>query len=288
MAIRVVEGIRLQMVPARRLFETMSLKPEIMEKPDALSMPGFGGPIRTEKMSFGYIPEQDVLRDLSVQFPKFRRTAIVGPSGSGKTSLINLLLRFYDPNRGSVRADQIDLRDVALGSYYRNFGIVFQEDFLFSGTIRENIRYGKPDATQEEIEQAARESSVHNDIADLPKGYDTDIGEGTKLSGGQRQRIAIARALIRKPSILVFDEATHSLDSLAASEIERSMNDLSRKRTVIVITHRLTSIAGFDEIVVLEGGKIREKGTFNDLRRKKGRFYRLLEEQKRLENAEKP
>ena len=279
--LRVIEGIRLQLIPARRLMDTVGIKPSILEKQHAKVVNKFSGPYHVDKMSFSYVPEKQVLNDISLTINKGKRIGIVGPSGSGKTSLVNLLMRFYDPDSGDILADQISLKDLKLGNYYKNIGIILQESFLFSGTVKENIRYGKPNATDHEIVDAAKQAVVHDDILSLPDGYDTNLAEGTKLSGGQRQRIAIARALIRKPNIFILDEATSSLDSETSLRIEETLYNISENMTVIMITHRLFSVKNYDEIFVVENGNLKEHGTFDQLIAANGLFASLYTQQMR-------
>jgi ABC-type multidrug transport system fused ATPase/permease subunit len=279
--IRVIEGIRLQLIPARRLMETIGLKPAIIEKKDAITIGQFSGPYHVKDVCFSYVPEKQVLTDLTLTVSKGKRIGIVGPSGSGKTSLVNLVMRFYDPEKGEILTENVSLKDIKLGNYYQNIGIILQEDFLFSGTVRENIRFGKPDASTDEVETAAKLAAVHDDILNLPNGYHTDLAEGTKLSGGQKQRIAIARALIRQPLILILDEATSSLDSKTARRIEETIFTISKDMTVIMITHKLVSVKNLDEIIVIDRGKLIEQGTFDQLMRQDGLFASLYKQQVR-------
>ena len=282
MYIRVIEGIRLQLIPARRLMDTLGIDPSIVEKENAVAIKKFSGPYQVNNVSFRYVPEKQILSDVTLTVAKGKRIGIVGPSASGKTSLVNLVMRFYDPEKGEILADKINLKDLKLGDYYQNIGIMLQEDFLFSGTVLENIRYGKPDATDKEVVAAAKLAAVHGDILTLPDGYNTDLAEGTKLSGGQRQRIAIARALIRQPSILILDEATSSLDSETAQRIEKTIHNISQNMTVIMITHKLISVKNYDEIFVIEKGRLREKGNFPQLMERNGLFASLFKQQMRI------
>jgi len=282
MYIRVIEGIRIQLIPARRLMETLSVQSTISEKPNAVSVGRFAGPYHVNHVSFSYVPEQTVLNQVSIKLSRGRRIGVVGPSGSGKTTLVNLLMRFYDPDTGEILADKVNLKDLKLGSYYENIGIILQEDFLFSGNVRENIRFGKPNAGDEEVIQAAKLAAVHEDIIQLPEAYDTDLGEGTKLSGGQKQRIAIARALLRQPSVLIMDEATSALDSQTAHIIEETLERVSKDKTVVMITHKLASVRHFDEIFVVDRGRICEQGSFETLMAQGGMFARLYEQQTRV------
>lgn len=277
--IRVIEGIRLQLVPARRLMETMNEKPTILEKEDPVVLKQFSGPYHLKDVSFRYVPEKEVLSNITLTIPRGLKIGIVGPSGSGKTSLVNLLMRFYDPDSGAVYANDVNLKDLERHRYYENIGIILQEDFLFNGNVRENIRYGKPNATAEEVIAAAKAAAIHDDILTLPDGYDTELGEDTRLSGGQRQRIAIARALIRQPNILILDEATSSLDSQTASKIEDTLYSLGDKLTLIMITHKLSSVRKCDTIYVVNYGKIEQQGSFNELVEQDGLFKSLYQKQ---------
>lgn len=277
--IRVIEGVRLQLIPARRLMDTIGLQPSISEKKDAIAIDKFSGPYHLHDVTFSYVPEKQILSNITLTISRGKRIGIVGPSGSGKTSLVNLVMRFYDPEKGEILAKNVNLKDLKLGNYYQNIGIILQEDFLFSGTVRENIRFGKPGATSVEVENAAKLAAVHDDILNLPDGYDTDLAEGTRLSGGQKQRIAIARALIRQPNILILDEATSSLDSETARRIEDTIFKISRQMTVIMITHKLFSVKNFDEIFVIDKGALKEYGTFDQLMELNGLFATLYKQQ---------
>ncbi len=273
--LRVIEGIRLQLVPARRLFETLMEPLTIQESAAPQILTDFDGPYEVQSLAFRYHPDRLILHDLTLTIRPGKRIAIVGPSGSGKTSFINLLLRFYDPMEGVILADGVNLKDLKINRYLENIGIILQEDFLFSGTVKENIRYGWPDADDHAVFEAAKQAAIHHDILALPAGYDTDLAEGTKLSGGQRQRIAIARALIRQPRILILDEATSALDTETAGQIEKNLIEIGQGRTLIMITHRLAAITSFDEIFVLADGSLQEHGTFEHLMTQNGIFANL-------------
>ena len=207
-----------------------------------------------------------MLRDVSFTVPAGEAVALVGPTGAGKSTLASLLPRFYDPEQGRVLIDGTDVRDVTVESLRAQFSIVLQEPLLFSGTIFQNIRYGKPDATQEEVEAAAKAANAHDFITELPEGYQTKLGErGTKISGGERQRIAVARAFLRDAPILILDEPTSSIDSKTESVILEALERLMEGRTTIVIAHRLSTVGGVDEILVLDEGRLVERGSHDEL-----------------------
>jgi subfamily B ATP-binding cassette protein MsbA len=221
-----------------------------------------------------------VLEDVSLAAEPGKVVALVGPSGSGKTTIVHLIPRFYDPTEGRVLIDGHDVRNLNLQFLRRNIGMVLQENFLFSGTIRDNIRYGRPDATDEEVVRAAVAANCHDFIMELPDGYETIVGErGTRLSGGQRQRIAIARALLRDPRILILDEATAELDSESEALIQEALERLMRDRTTFIIAHRLSTVMNADQILVLDQGRIVERGTHAELATAGGLYAKLCEVQ---------
>jgi ATP-binding cassette subfamily B protein len=222
--------------------------------------------VRFEDVTFGYDAARPVLHDIDLELEPGRIVALIGHTGSGKTTLASLVPRFYDVQQGRVTIDGNDVRDLTLASLRREIGVIAQDPFLFSATVRENIAFGRPDASNEEIEHAARLAQAHEFIAELPEGYETVIGErGITLSGGQRQRIAIARALVVDPRILILDDATASVDATTEARIRLGLREAMRGRTTIIIAHRLTTIALADEIVVLEDGRIAARGTHDDL-----------------------
>ena len=221
-----------------------------------------------------------MLKDIDLHIEPGQCLAVVGPSGGGKTTLCQLLPRFYDVCAGSGKVDGVDVRDVTQSSLRRNIGMIQQDVFMFAGTIRENIRYGRPDATDEEIVEAAVRAQVHNEIMELPDGYDSYIGErGVMLSGGQKQRISIARVFLKNPKILVLDEATSALDTVTEQRIQASLDELSQGRTTIIIAHRLSTVRNADMIAVVEGEHIVELGSHQQLMEKDGEYARLCRAQ---------
>jgi ATP-binding cassette subfamily B protein len=264
-----------------RVTELLEQQPAIADREDAQSMPPLQREIALNEVVFGYTENTPPQINLvSLRIAAGSSVALVGPTGSGKSTVANLLLRFYDPSSGSVSYDGVDARALTLASLRSQIGIVFQDNFLFNRSIRENIRFGREDATDAEVEQAARAAEVHDFIATLPQGYDTVAGErGASLSGGQRQRIAIARAILRNPSILILDEATSALDPRTENAINHTLATLARGRTTIAITHRLASAATADRIIVLDRGVLVEQGTHAELLLADGLYARLYEEQ---------
>ncbi len=265
----------------RRLFELLDEPAEIADMPGAASLPPTQGRIAFERVSFAYPGgrSQGVLHDLELEVRPGEVLAIVGPSGAGKSTLFNLIPRFYDPTSGCIRIDGCDLRQVTLASLRAQIGLVSQETQLFSGSVRDNIRYGKLEASEAELEAAAHSANADEFISRLPDGYETLVGErGVKLSGGQRQRIAIARALLKNPRILLLDEATSSLDSEAEGLVQEALERLMRDRTTLIIAHRLSTIQRADRIIVLDEGRLIESGSHAELLQKGGLYaylYRL-------------
>lgn len=250
-------------------------------------LPAARGEIRLEHLSFRYRDRDRVLNDVNLEIPAGARVAIVGPSGSGKSTLVKLLFRFHDPSDGRILIDGVDLRQLSAETRRRVFAIVPQEPVLFNDSIAANIRFGKPDATLEEIEAACRQANIHDLIASLPEGYQTVVGErGVKLSGGEKQRVAIARAIVRDPKILVFDEATSNLDSHSEQIIQQSLDRLAAGRTTVVIAHRLSTIVDSDIIYVIERGHLVEAGTHDELLSRGGLYSRLWTIQARPDEAE--
>ena len=268
----------------RRYLDVMETETQIQNSPNAKPLTDVKGTVSYENVSFHYSDDDTlVLSNVSFEIPAGRSVALVGPSGSGKTTICNLLPRFYDVTGGRVAIDGKDVRDLTLESLRGQIGIVQQDVYLFCGTIRENIAYGKPGASQEEIMDAAKKANIHDFIESLPEGYDTYVGErGVKLSGGQKQRISIARVFLKNPAILILDEATSALDNESEYLVSQSLEKLAAGRTTLTIAHRLTTIQGADRILVLSGNQIVEEGNHRELLEKKGMYYQLYMTANRL------
>jgi ATP-binding cassette subfamily B protein len=261
-----------------RIFQVLDQPEEIVDREGAVALPPGGGRLRFEDVSYGYDPERLVLDGIDLEIEPGRTVALIGHTGSGKTTLTCLVPRFYDAGAGRVLLDGTDVRDIRLAELRRAIGIVSQDPFLFSTTVRENIAFGAPRATAEDVERAARMAQAHEFIAELPEGYDTVVGErGITLSGGQRQRIAIARAILIDPRILVLDDATASVDATTEAKIRLGLREAMRGRTTLIIAHRLSTIALADEIVVLEHGRIAARGTREELAETSSVYRELLE-----------
>ena len=276
----VIQALQQASGSMERVDELLKAQPAIANRPNAHNVPPLSDAIRFEHLAFGYSDDKPTLRNLDMSIPAGATVALVGPSGSGKSTVLNLLLRFYDPQQGHVIFDSVDLREAALESVRGQLGIVFQDNVLFNVSIRENIRLGKLDATNAEVEEAARAAEIHDFILSMPDGYDTVVGErGSRLSGGQRQRLAIARAILRNPAILLLDEATSALDPHTEAAINATLGRLSRGRTTISVTHRLSSAVHADRIYVFDRGALREQGTHAELLQRGGLYAQLWREQ---------
>jgi ATP-binding cassette subfamily B protein len=262
-----------------RIFEYLDLPVDIVERPGARAMSDVRGDVRLNDVSFRYGPDAPwTLQDISAEIPAGTRTALVGETGSGKTTLAYLVARLYEPQQGGVEIDGVDIRDMTLSSLAATVGLVSQETYLFHASIRENLRFACPDASDEQIEAAASAAQIHELISSLPEGYDTPVGErGYRFSGGEKQRMAIARTVLRNPQVLILDEATSALDSETERAVQQALDELSRGRTTIAIAHRLSTIRDSDQILVLDAGQIVERGTHDELLELGGRYATLLQ-----------
>ncbi|MGQ9665868.1 MAG: ABC transporter ATP-binding protein [Anaerolineae bacterium] len=273
-------AVQEALAAGERIYELFDSPPEIVDLPDARDVESVEGSITFEHVSFVYPNGAEALRDVSFTVEPGETVALVGPSGAGKTSIANLVARFYDPTEGRVLLDGIDVRHIRLRSLRRHVVTVLQDTFLFSGTVRENLLYGRLDAAEDEMIAAAKAAYAHDFIMALPNGYDTEIGErGVRLSGGQKQRLALARAILTNPRVLILDEATSSVDAEAEYWIQLALAEVLKGRTAIVIAHRLSTIRNADQIIVLDGGRIVEMGRHETLIRGAGLYSQLYSRQ---------
>ncbi|RTE04410.1 ABC transporter ATP-binding protein [Paenibacillus whitsoniae] len=264
----------------QRIFEYQDMVPDVMDREDARPLGPVAGRVAYKQVSFAYKPGQYALRDITFEAQPGEMVALVGPSGAGKSTLIGMIARLYDPTSGVVEVDGVDVRDVKLASLRAQIAYVTQESFLFHATIADNLRFAREDATREEMEEACRQAYIHDYIVSLPEGYDTMVGErGHRLSGGERQRIAIARAILKRPRILILDEATSHLDSESESYVQSALEELMRGRTTLVIAHRLSTVLAADHILVIEAGSVAERGTHSELLAQEGLYARLYSTQ---------
>ena len=278
--------IKQGLIDVEGMFSILRQNAEIADKPGAKAFVAGKGRIVFDHVSFAYDKVRPILKDISFEVPAGKTVAIVGPSGAGKSTISRLLFRFYDVTGGDILIDGQNIADVQQESLRRAIGMVPQDTVLFNDTVRYNIRYGRPEASDEQVEEAARMSQIHKFVTSLPKGYDSMVGErGLKLSGGEKQRVSIARTILKAPPILILDEATSALDSLTEQEIQTALKNVSRNRTTLVIAHRLSTIIDADEIIVLDHGRISERGTHRQLLRAKGLYATMWNRQQQVDEA---
>lgn len=276
------------MASGQRIFDILDIKSEVEELPDAKPLPPIDGRVTFENVSFKYeATDEMVLKNLSFEAKPGEKVAILGATGSGKSTLINLIPRFYDPTSGRIMIDDTDIRDVKLESLRKQIGMVLQDTFLFTATLKDNISYGRTDATMDQIIAAAKAANIHDFISSLPKGYDTEVGErGVTLSGGEKQRVTIARALLMDPKILILDDSTSSVDTETENLIQNALATLMKNRTTFVIAQRLSTVKQADKIIVLEGGEVAEIGTHDELLKKGGIYKEIYNLQFRQQEDE--
>ena len=281
----VYREIKQALIDIEAMFQLLAVDAEIVDDPDAKVLEANGSSIRFEAVDFAYDERRPILKGVNFMVPAGKKVAVVGPSGAGKSTLSRLLFRFYDVADGAITIDGQDLRKVTQQSLRAAIGIVPQDTVLFNDTVAYNIAYGRPGASQEEVEEAARLARIHDFVSSLPDGYDTMVGErGLKLSGGEKQRVAIARTILKDPKILIFDEATSALDTHTERAIQSNLNDIAKGRTTLVVAHRLSTVVDADEILVLEAGQIVERGRHNDLLEHNGVYAGMWRRQQQGSN----
>jgi ABC-type multidrug transport system fused ATPase/permease subunit len=274
-----IQRIRALMIPLERVFETMSIEPLVKDAPKAPDAPPIRGEVQFDNVRFSYVPGSEVLKGMSFTIRPGQTVGVVGPSGVGKSTLARLALRLYDPDSGAVRVDGRDLRELKAESLQEQIGIVLQETYLFQGTIRDQLLFSKPDASEDEIREAVEAADLADFVETLPEKLDTDLAEGTRLSGGQKQRIGIARALVRDPRLMILDEPTASLDSDTEAEVMRTLWKAMRGRSSLIISHRLGLVRQLDRILVIDEGRVVEDGSHDELLEKNGLYAELWNEQ---------
>ena len=276
----VITELQNALACAARIFELIEEEPQMPDKKDAIVLKNVQGKVDLEQVAFSYVPDKKLIEDLNLHVKPGQRIAIVGPTGCGKTTIINLLMRFYDVDRGSIRVESEDIRDVTRKSLRASYGMVLQDTWLKKGTIRENIIVGKPDATDEEVTAAAKRSHAHSFIRRLPDGYNTVIGEdGGSLSQGQKQLLCITRVMLSLPPMLILDEATSSIDTRTEIKIQKAFASMMEGRTSFIVAHRLSTIQNADVILVMKDGHIIEQGNHDELLAKKGFYAELYNSQ---------
>jgi len=276
----IIAELQSALAAAERVFSLIDAEPEAADAPDAVTLEAVQGDVAMEQVDFSYVPGIPIIQNLNFHAEPGSLTAIVGPTGAGKTTIINLLMRFYDVDKGGIYVDGQEIRTITRGSLRRAYSMVLQDTWLFHGTIFENIAYGKPNATREEVEAAARAAHIHSFISRLPQGYDTVLSDnGTSISKGQKQMLTIARAMLLDAHMLILDEATSNVDTRTEQHIQAAMRNLMKDKTCFVIAHRLSTIQSADHILVLDGGQVVEQGTHESLMAARGFYFRLYQAQ---------
>jgi ATP-binding cassette subfamily B protein/subfamily B ATP-binding cassette protein MsbA len=277
---------RVVLQQAERLHDFIKRAPDVMEPSKPIRLPRIRGDIHFQRVSFGYDQSSSILNEFELHIQAGEKVALVGGSGNGKSTILKLVGRFYDPVEGNISLDGVSLRELSFEQLRGAIGMVFQETYLYGVSIIENIRFGNPEATDEQVIEAAKAAYAHEFIESLPEGYNTILGErGARLSGGQKQRIAIARMFVKNPTIVLLDEATSALDNASELEVQKALGALLDGRTTITVAHRLSTVKHYDRIVLIEEGKNFEEGTYDELMSRQGRFYLLVEGEIATEKA---